>query len=322
MYLLGAMVQSLDVSPDYIEKIARTASHLYKRYSVPKKRGGKRTIHHPSRELKALQRWLLQNVITRLPKHKAVSAYEPGCNIASHAKKHLKGKYLLRLDLEDFFPSLTSADIAQHLLLHRGLLPERWDNEDTHLFIQLVCLNQRLTIGSVTSPSLSNSLCYGMDCRISEYSKTKRILYTRYADDLYFSTSEPNVLMEVESAIAEILADIDYPNRLRLNYAKTMHGSPKGRKAVTGVILTTQGRLSVGRDRKRTVRALVHRFERLSDRERLSLAGMISHIESIEPGFTKRLQRKYGDEAIEDVRAVHTTERSVRIEKNGVEDVA
>lgn len=66
--------------------MVRTASHHYKTYAIPKRDGGTRTIEHPSKKLKALQRWLLTNVLEGLPVHPAAMAYKKGISIFDNAK--------------------------------------------------------------------------------------------------------------------------------------------------------------------------------------------------------------------------------------------
>src|SRR6266446_5286765 len=90
----------------FLLKLATTASHRYKTYTIPKRTGGTRTIHHPARELKLLQRWLLQNVLTALPVHTAATAYSKESSIRRNAEMHVANNYILRVDFHNFFPSL------------------------------------------------------------------------------------------------------------------------------------------------------------------------------------------------------------------------
>src|SRR6266568_8997046 len=96
----------LALSVSFLLKLAATASYRYKEYTIPKRTVGRRTIHHPARELKLVQRWLLRNVLNKLPVHAAATAYREGSNIRLNAETHVTNSYILRVDFQDFFPSL------------------------------------------------------------------------------------------------------------------------------------------------------------------------------------------------------------------------
>jgi RNA-directed DNA polymerase len=119
--------------------------------------------------------------------------------------------------------------------------------------------------------------------------------YSRYADDLYFSASEPDVLAGIVTDVKELLARLPYP-RLTVNDAKTRHMSHKGRMSVTGIVLpsdVSEG-VSVGRTRKRAMRSLIHMWERLSPAERQRVRGMLANARSVEPSLINRLVLKFG----------------------------
>src|SRR5687768_18266936 len=105
MSLIGHIAHELLLTPSFVGAVARSASHRYKTYEIDKRGGGTRSIHHPSRELKALQRWLLKNVIADWPVHESATAYRPSSSIKANVSKHLKNKFLLKVDFENFFPS-------------------------------------------------------------------------------------------------------------------------------------------------------------------------------------------------------------------------
>ena len=97
------MARSLGLSPRYIARLANNASHRYFHFTIEKRSGGRRDIYHPAKPLKAVQRWLQEVIVALLPLHDAAAAYRDGLNIADHARRHLKCRYLLRVDLATFF---------------------------------------------------------------------------------------------------------------------------------------------------------------------------------------------------------------------------
>jgi RNA-directed DNA polymerase len=287
-----------------IEGIASKASHAYKEYTIPKRAGGHRTIHHPSKPLKAIQRWLLGNIIATWPVHDAAYAYRLGKNIRHHAHRHVASRYLLRMDILEFFPSITADDLRVFLdsdhATHRD-----WGESDRELFIQLVCRFEELAIGAPSSPGLSNAVCFDLDVRLTALAQEVGATYTRYADDLFFSTNEPNILRAVPGRVTTIFGDLACPSELELRNDKTRHSSKRGRRQVTGLVLSSDGTVSVGRSRKRFIRHQIHRLATLDQSEREQLAGLIAFAVSIEPDFMNALVMKYGPATIEIARRAH-----------------
>ena len=121
--ILRKMAADMRVPVAHIELIATTASHRYKVYRIRKRTGGTREISHPSKELKGLQRWLVLRVFSRLPIHDSVYSYRNGLSIRDHAEVHKRNNYLIRIDLKDFFPSITAKDVARLLLANRQNIP-------------------------------------------------------------------------------------------------------------------------------------------------------------------------------------------------------
>jgi RNA-directed DNA polymerase len=149
------------LSAAYIAAIVRTATHRYKTYQIPKAAAGLRTIDHPARELKFLQIWLVDNIIAHLPVHSAAFAYRKRRNILAHAQVHVAQNYLLKVDLREFFPSITGQDVSGLLRANALLFTPALDTPDYGLARSLVCKNDRLTIGAPSSPALSKKTTVG-----------------------------------------------------------------------------------------------------------------------------------------------------------------
>lgn len=290
------LARTLGLSPRYVTKLANTASHHYKYFAIRKASGGTRDIFHPAKPLKAVQRWLQTNVVARLPLHDAAAAYRKDHNIADHARRHLKSRYLVRVDLADFFESITATDIHPYLNDHLAHLPPGWDSVDDELFVSLVCRHERLTIGAITSPGLSNALCVPLDRLLTKHCVEQDITYTRYADDMFFSCAIPNVLGDIPALVETALRSIPYPAGLVVNHAKTRHSSLKRRRRVTGIVLSTQGRISLGRHFKRAIRSQIHKMDSLGPPQRKRLAGLLAYVKDIEPEFFNRLVLRYGEQ--------------------------
>lgn len=143
--MIESMARDLGVPTRFIAKLAHGASYEYKKYFIPKRTGGYRVIHHPSRRLKALQRWLLANVIETLPVHAAAAAYRKNRSIFDNASIHANSRYLLRMDLEEFFPSITQTDLRNYVAEHTALFTD-WTAPDVEVFCRLVCRDSVLNL--------------------------------------------------------------------------------------------------------------------------------------------------------------------------------
>ena len=291
--ILEMVGRATGFSPEYVLKVAESASHRYKAYPIDKRTGGKRMIHQPAKELKAIQRCLISRFFERLPVHQAVFSYRKRFNIAKHAKRHITNNYLLRLDFQDFFPSLKSDDLV--LLLNNEL--PKLSKEDVELICKIVCREQVLTIGAPSSPMLSNALLFDFDSFCAKKAQEMNLVYTRYSDDIYFSTNFPNVLREVPPIIRKQLRVMKNP-RLKLNKDKTVFTSKKRKRMVTGLVITSKNKISIGRKKKREIKSLYYRRAQgeLKSAKKSYLDGITSYILSVEPDFIERLRKKHPPE--------------------------
>lgn len=286
---------------DYIKNIAKTASSRYKRYLIPKKSGGNRVIYHPSKELKGIQRVIHDELLQKLPIHLASAAYNKGCSIKKHAEQHRKSKYLLRLDFKNFFESITETDVCFFAKSIFSDIFDGWSDEDTKLLVELTTFKGGLTIGSITSPLLSNAICYQLDVALFSLSHELEVTYTRYADDLYFSTFNRNTLKKIPPKVDVIIKELEFPKNLKVNNKKTNHSSKKNKMMVTGLTLTNDFKVSIGRSKKREIRSKIYKWVDLDQVDKLQLSGYLSYIKSVEPSFINVLCGKYGAEVIQKI---------------------
>lgn len=298
--------QYLGLPPFVLINLINTASHRYKVYQIKKRTQGFRTIAQPAKPIKAIQRFLIDEIFSELPVHDTATAYKKGASIKENALRHSSQRFILKMDFSDFFPSIRINDVKMHL---RRWLPDIWTEEEINLMAR-VCLWKpktegalRLSIGAPSSPLLSNSIMFEFDCLINEYCENRGVTYTRYADDLCFSTNHSNILIEVEAKVSQILQQINYP-KLRVNERKTVHASMKKRRFITGIIINNEGNISLGRERKREIRAKIHNASlgKLENLELVKLRGLISYANDIEPEFINKLEQKYGRELFESIK--------------------
>lgn len=298
--ILKSIAVETGISQLEIAKIVRSANHLYKTYEIPKRTKGYRTIDHPSPELKFLQRWLNRNIFVNLQIHDRAFAYRLGIGIAENARAHANSNYLLKVDFLDFFHCIKGEDVKSVLEKNRGSQPLKLNQDDMEIIVQVVCKDGALTIGAPSSPVLSNAVLFEFDQFLSESCKDLDITYTRYADDLFMSTNAPNRLEKILQTIRKDLKRRTSP-LLKINEDKTVFTSRKRRRIATGITLTSRGRLSIGREKKRLIRSMIFRYSagQLSKEEVSYLRGYLAYIRSVEPEFLVRMQKKFGETYID-----------------------
>lgn len=289
----------LRVSPASIEKIIKTAPFRYKFYTIPKRSGGVRSIFHPSPALKSVQRWMINGPVAGLPVHESVYSYVEGRNIGMNAAAHVESNYFIRFDFSDFFPSITGGVLGRFLRksVETGIID--LDDSVIAAVVRLACRavgenGSALTIGAPSSPYLSNTVLYEFDEAVSAEADAHGVVYTRYADDIYLSSRILADLGDFEGRFREIVA-VRLPF-IRINEEKVQHLSRKRRITVTGVNVTPDRRLSVGRERKRRIRTMLYLAMSgvLQPEAFASLRGDIAYVKSIEPDYVERLERKFG----------------------------
>ena len=308
--ILDRIAEETGVSVDDLSVIVGTASRRYKTYSIPKRTGGRRTISHPTPEVKFLQRWMTRNLFGVLPVHHAVTSYRHGVGVADNARLHASQNYLLKVDFVDFFPSISAEDIRSIMAAHSTKFDPQLTNDDIDVVVETVCKNGALTIGAPSSPALSNAILYDFDVFLFEVCQAQHVVYSRYADDIFLSTDEPNRLSNLLEVIRTKLAEGGRPV-LRINEEKTVFTSRKRRRVVTGLVLTSDCRLSIGRKKKRQIRTMIHLYRNhdLAVGEVSYLRGYLAFVNSVEPEFLGRLRRKYGKEILDQIMGEATVVR-------------
>ncbi len=289
-----------------VRSIIATAPSRYKTYKIPKRNGGERIISQPARELKFLQRVFVDEILSGLPVHEAAMAYREGISIRNNAAAHVKSGAILKFDFSDFFPSILAKDWKTYCKIHHV-----FDNdEDVNLSTNILFHRKkhsailRLAIGAPSSPTLSNILMAEFDQQIAEAVAKDKVRYTRYADDLTFSAKRAGNLSCVEQTLRKKLKEMATP-RLRLNEEKTVLVTKKFRRVVTGLVLSDSGAVSLGRERKREIRAMVHHYisGKIAEEEIAKLSGILAFVNAVEPVYLEHLMDKYGAGTISQIKA-------------------
>ncbi len=235
----------------------------YISFDIPKRRGRVRTISAPATALKIIQRKLNQILLQVYVPKPCVHSFLLDKSILSNAKVHVGRRNILNIDLEDFFPSINFGRV-------RGLfmgVPYKLNSGVATILAQICCFNNQVPQGAPTSPIITNMICPKMDSQLMQLAKVNRCDYTRYVDDITFSTN----LREFPSDLARLddlgqleigfeLDNIISQNGFKINTQKTRLSKKNLRQEVTGI--TVNKFPNVRRKFVRQVRAMLHAWEK------------------------------------------------------------
>lgn len=293
-------------------RVAAGTDH-YHRFQIPKKRGGMRNVSAPKTKLRRAQRWVLESILTKLPVHEAAAAFIPGTSTAQNAARHNGKALVIRVDLKDFFPSIGFNRV-------RRFFQSSGYNEGCSTVFALLCTespraevtldgqkrhvavgDRVLPQGACTSPALSNLICKWMDARLTGLSAARGFTYSRYADDLVFSTDDAQADI---GALLGLITKIVEDEKLVINTEKTLVMRPHSRQSVTGLITNAQngGAPRISRDDLRRFRAFLHGFatlgrEKMTERlgqDALAYAkGYLAYIHMSDPERAEKLRLSY-----------------------------
>ena len=226
----------------------------YKQFPIKKKSGGKRIIEAPVPQLSYLQHLLNAIFNTIFQPHPNAKGFVPGKSVVDNARVHTLQNYVFNLDLKDFFPSVEFRRVKTILQLK----PFELKDDLAFMVANLCCHEGRLPQGAPTSPTMTNAVCQRLDRRLTGVAKRFGCNYTRYADDITFSSMH-NVYQEGSEFREEIQRLIEKEN-FRINPAKTRLQKNGYRKEVTGITVNEKPNLS--RRYIRTIRAMLNNWEK------------------------------------------------------------
>lgn len=283
------------LSTKLIYLLSNKSYRYYKVREIPKRNGSKRTIYVPSYTMKIIQRWILVNIISKLKPSENAMAFIKGKSteykrdIKTNAVYHSSSLYGLSIDLQDFFPSIKSKQVY-YLFKKIG-----YNNFAATLLTKLCTLNDELPQGAVCSPALSNLICINLDSRLSGLCSKRRIVYTRYADDMYFSCDNKVLLLRLYPIIEDIIKDEGF----EINQQKVHYHTPHNKKLVTGVaVVNNKGNveLKACKDLKRKIRAEIFRCVMTGSYDDVQhIKGEIAYVDYIQ----RENKKRYRDSIIE-----------------------
>jgi hypothetical protein len=236
-----------------------TRRNAYRQFQIPKKSGGVRTITAPDGELKDIMStlaFILNELYYPVPE---TMAFVRGRSIVENASQHIGQNYVLNLDLSDFFTSIT-ANMVEHNLVKLGIAPLVARDITSICTYPMVNDHHVVNVvpqGAPTSPIISNICAMTLDNRLSGLARRFHLTYTRYADDITFSSNH-NVYQK-DGAFMEELNRIIAECHFAINPKKTRLQKRGSRQEVTG--LTVVQKANVSRKYIKNLRVLIHKIK-------------------------------------------------------------
>ncbi len=286
----------------------------------PRRDGPPRPIARPKRRLKEIQRWILHEILDRIPHHDAAHGFVPGRSVRTHAALHVGRETVLRVDLEDFFASVPAGRVfgvfrtagypeavahtltglcvtvvprAEWATIHA---PREARQIDRHFRLGRRLAAPHLPQGAPTSPALASLAAQGLDRRLAGLAPTLGARYSRYADDLTFSGAASLPTGVVTRAVSRIARDEGFG----VAAGKTRVRRRSERQVVCGVVVND--RLNVPRAEYDRLKAILHDAERngpeAADRTgapdfRAHLQGRIAWVAQLHPDRGRRLRARF-----------------------------
>lgn len=306
---------SIIMDIDYLEllRIINNTDYYYAYYTIKKRQGGKRKIIAPFSNLKRIQTWILHKILYKIPLNAHCKGFVKGCSILDNALPHKGKQYIRKFDLKDFFESITVNRVygifksigyspaVSHCLASLCTLEiskYKFFSLGKHqkYFQLLYNSHQRfLPQGAPTSPMLANLICRHLDGRFAKFACKHNIQYTRYADDLTFSSDDIKLLPS-KAFVDKIVKE----EKFQLNYNKIGTYGRESRQMVTGVLING-GKVKVPQKFKRQIYRHLHFCEKFGVHSHFNhimpnkkhardwLYGKIAYVYSIEPEEGKKM---------------------------------
>ena len=294
----------LGVEVNRLEEILNNVSGHYQEFWMRKRSGGDRMISAPDKDLQAIQSTIYSRILSSVTiVHPAAVGFRCGRSVVDNAAPHLGKRYVLKMDIHDFFGSIRSPRVRQ--TFKKIGYPENVSK----VLGALCCLHRHLPQGAPTSPALSNIVGYEMDRKLAALAAEYGLTYTRYADDLTFS-GDVFPKEQIISQVKRIIRD----EKFEPNHKKTHFMNQSSRKIITGVSVASGVKLTIPKSKKREIRKNVYFIltKGLAEHQRRigshdpaylkRLIGMLCYWRAIEPDNTyasdsiaalKRLEKGY-----------------------------
>lgn len=283
---LSALLQMSGRALTYLAKF--TEENVKKHEIVTNNGAKRRTIYAPSEKLKMAQQRVREKILLPITTPDFVHGFVPGHSLVTNAREHVNSGMVVNLDLKDFFPSISDKRVYG---FWRWVLSEVCDEKERKkmawTLTGITAYDGHLCQGFVTSPDIANRVAWKLDRRLSALAASKSLTYTRYADDLTFSSRayDGNCRWLIDA-----VSEIAVAEGFLVNPKKIAVMRPHRRQIVTGLVVNrdsqTRAELAprIPRYELRRIRAMCDKGAAMKNpQDRAHVEGWLSYIHSVNP---------------------------------------
>lgn len=255
------LAQLLGVKSRYLYGVANGQKHYYRKFKIRKRNSKKRTIHEPLPILKGIQKWVLKEILDTRAVSVYTKAFKKDSSIKDNAKFHKRQKYILNIDIKDYFGSINEYQV------YKAFLSMGYTKGVSMMMSKLCTLDGSLPQGSPTSPALSNIITISLDNKLAQLASehSPRLRYSRYADDITFSGNFRSD--ELIKTINKILNEEGF----RINNNKTRVLAANKQQTVTGIVVNEK--LQITKKIRKELRQNLYYISKFGINEHLEIVG-------------------------------------------------
>lgn len=337
VFTLAHLAKVCGVSHRYLIEVASRGSDPYRDYIAKKRQDPHesavsrryRIICMPDPELKKVQRWLHQNVLSKISPHSASTAYSDNNTLFAAAARHANARWLIKIDIERFFESIKEPYVAS--VFERLGYPDLLSFQLARLCTRLPSMKSRKEIfrrhsmpakgvmqnewigflpqGAPTSPQLANLVMRRFDRRVAALSKKAGLRYSRYSDDMIFSTAG-SFSRDQAATFVHAVYDVLGAHGFEANRTKTSIAAPGARKIVLGLLID-RDKPRLTKEFRANIETHLHYLERpdvgpvahANARKFDSVIGLHNHLLGL-IAFARQIDLTYGDKLRSRIRAI------------------
>ena len=248
---------NLNIKPAFLYTCLKLTKDYnnYKAIKIPKKDGSYRVIMEPNKKLKIIQRKIVEYLKNFQKEKFCAYGFIKGKSNVDNAKIHVNKKYIYKIDLKDYFPSIMSGRIFKMF----SVRPFSFSRATATILTNLICFNNTLAQGFPSSPYISNIITRRLDNSLLKLAKKYKCNYTRYADDITFSTNLTSFPYQLTDEIKVIINN----EMFTINEKKTKILSSNTRQIVTGIVVNKKTNLK--RNYYRELRQILYYWNKKGD---------------------------------------------------------
>lgn len=282
------LADRLSIPLQALAAISQSAPAYYRRLEKLKPDGRKRVLFIPHGELKRIQTIVDRKLLRLVPVHDSIHSYRKGRGPLSNANLHIGNPYAVKLDIAEFFPSITTEKVFQ------AFLALGCTGSVARVLARLTTHNNQLPQGAPTSPHIANMVADRLAHRIASLSTQHNLSNGIYGDDIAVSGSAR--VARIKNLLTRIIID----EAFKVSPAKIQILGPRDRKSFTGFVVSDKS--NVPKDEYRKVRAIVYNCQTKGPASQFSgdlqkakarLMGMIARIHQVNPAHANRLRKAF-----------------------------